>query len=115
MFIDNRTRLLHMLDAAREAVSFAENKTRSDLDRDRMLQLALVRCLEIIGEAASRITPERRNELPQIEWRPIIGMRNRIVHAYFDIRLDIVWRTVKEDLPILIPELENIIESEPEG
>lgn len=60
MFVDNRTRLLHMRDAARDAVSFTENRTRADLDTDRILQLALVRCLEIIGEAASRITKERR-------------------------------------------------------
>lgn len=60
MFVDNRTRLLHMRDAARDAVSFADNRTRADLDTDRILQLALVRCLEIIGEAASRITKERR-------------------------------------------------------
>ena len=109
MFIDDPVRLHHMLDAVRESVSFAQNRTRSDLDTDRMLMLALVRCLEVIGEAASGITKERRDELPQIPWPQMVGMRNRIIHAYFDIRLDVVWRTVTEDLPLLIAELEKII------
>ncbi|MCU0516167.1 MAG: DUF86 domain-containing protein [Oscillatoria sp. Prado101] len=112
MFIDDPVRLRHILDAATEAVSFAQNRTRSDLDTDRMLVRALVQCLEVIGEAASRITKERREELPQIPWSQMIGMRNRLVHAYFDIRLDVVWRTVTEDLPVLIAELENIIPPE---
>lgn len=114
MFIDDPVRLRHMLDAATEAVSFAQNRTRSNLDNDRMLTLALVRCLEIIGEAASRITRKRQDELPQIPWSQIIGMRNRIIHAYFEIELNIVWDTVTEDLPILIAELEKIIPSEQE-
>jgi uncharacterized protein with HEPN domain len=112
MFIDDPVRLRHMLDAATEAVSFAQNRTRSDLDTDRMLVRALVQCLEVIGEAASRITRERREELPQIPWSQMIGMRNRLIHAYFDIRLDVVWSTVTEDLPVLIADLENIIPSE---
>jgi uncharacterized protein with HEPN domain len=112
MFIDDPVRLRHMLDAATEAVSFAQNRTRSDLDTDRMLVRALVQCLEVIGEAASRITRERREELPQIPWSQMIGMRNRLIHAYFDIRLDVVWSKVTEDLPVLIADLENIIPSE---
>ncbi|WP_199246465.1 DUF86 domain-containing protein [[Phormidium] sp. ETS-05] len=115
MFIDNRTRMLHIVDAARDAVSFAENRTKNDLDTDKMLSFALVRCLEIIGEAASRITKQRRDELSQIEWAKIVGLRNRIIHAYFDIDFDIVWDTVTMDLPVLIAQLEEIIQSEPEG
>ncbi|HIK11733.1 MAG TPA: DUF86 domain-containing protein [Oscillatoriaceae cyanobacterium M33_DOE_052] len=115
MFIDNRTRMLHILDAARDAVSFAENRTRNDLDTDKMLSLALVRCLEIIGEASSRIAKQRRDELSHIEWSKMVGMRNRMIHAYFDIDLDIVWDTVTMDLPVIIAQLEEIIQSEPEG
>lgn len=109
MFIDDPVRLRHMLDAAREAVSFVKNKTRNDLDTDRILTLALVRCLEIIDEAASRITKECQDESPQIPWPQIISMRNRLIHVYFEIELDIVWDTVTEDLPLLIAELERII------
>ena len=71
----------HMLDAAREAVSFMHGRTRDDLDLDRQLVLALVKSIEIVGEAASRITESSRQELPQIPWDQIIGMRNRLVHA----------------------------------
>ncbi len=112
MFIDDSVRLRHMLDAASEAISFAQSRTRSDLDTNRMLTLAVVRCLEMIGEAASRLTRSRRDELPQISWPQMIGMRNRIIHAYFEIELDTVWDTVTEDLPPLIVELEKIIPAE---
>jgi uncharacterized protein with HEPN domain len=112
MFIDDSVRLLHMKMAAKEAISFAQNKTRNDLETNRMLTLSLVKCVEIIGEAASRITRERRNETPQMPWAQVIGMRNRLTHAYFDINLDVVWSTVTEDLPNLLIELEAIIDSD---
>jgi uncharacterized protein with HEPN domain len=98
-----------MLDAAKEARSFIEKKSRSSLDSDRQLELALVKSIEIIGEAANKITNECREELPQIPWANIIGMRNRLIHAYFDINRDILWTTVNDDLPALIAELEKIV------
>ncbi len=79
-----------MLDAARDAVQFAEGKTRTDLDGDRLLAFALVECFEIIGEAAANISNERGETLPAIPWRSILGMRNRLVHAYFDIDPSVV-------------------------
>jgi uncharacterized protein with HEPN domain len=99
-----------MLDAAREAESFSQNKTRNSLDTDRKLALALVKCIEIMGEAAAQISNQSREALPQIPWADIIGMRNRLIHAYFDINLDILWKTVVEDLPPLVAELEKIAE-----
>jgi len=102
-------RLHHMLDAVKEAVSFAQNKTRIDLNTDRKLALALVKSIEIMGEAAAKVTKECRDELPQIPWLSIIGMRNRLIHAYFDINLDILWKTVTEDLPPLIAELQKTV------
>lgn len=106
---DDAVRLRHMLDAAREAASFAKNKTRRSLDTDRKLVLALIKSIEIIGEAAAKVTQKCRKSLPQIPWPNIIGMRNRLIHAYFDINLDILWKTVTEDLPALIAELEKIV------
>jgi uncharacterized protein with HEPN domain len=82
---DDAIRLQHMLDAAREARSFVQNKTRDSLDKNRQLELALLKSIEIIGEAATRITDECRKDLSQIPWGSIIGMRNRLIHAYFDI------------------------------
>ena len=109
---DDLIRLRHMLDAAREVVSFSQNETRASLDTERMLTLSIVKDLEIIGEAASKVTKKCREELPQIPWQNIVSMRNRLIHAYFDINLDIVWTTVIDDLPPLMSELEKIVESE---
>jgi uncharacterized protein with HEPN domain len=106
---DDLIRLRHMLDAARECIYFARNKTRSSLDTDRKLVLALVKSIEIIGEAAANVTKESREETPQIPWPSIIGMRNRLIHAYFDINLDTVWQTIHEDLPPLVIELEKVL------
>jgi len=98
-----------MLDAAREATSFVENKTRADLDTDRQLTLAVLKLIEIIGEAASKVTEQSRQEYPEIAWPMIIGMRNRLIHAYYDIDIDRVWDTVTEDLPPLIEQLERFL------
>jgi len=107
---DDAVRLHHMLDAAQEAAFFAQNKTRSSLDTDRQLVLSLVKSIEIIGEAAANVTTKCREDFPQIPWRNIISMRNRLTHVYFDINLDILWKTVVEDLPPLIAELGKVVE-----
>lgn len=98
-----------MLDAARETVAFASGRVRADLDEDRQLVLALVKDVEIIGEAANAVTGSTRLELPDIPWQEIVAMRNRLVHAYFDINLDIVWQTVRQDLPMLIEQIERVL------
>lgn len=99
--IDDRTRLLHMLESCQKIVQYAQGETRQSLEDDEKLCLALVRLIEIIGEAASKVSPEKQAEIQQIPWRTIIGMRNRIVHAYFDIDYDIVWDTVTINIPKL--------------
>ncbi len=76
--IDDRTRLLHIKDGATSAIAFMDGKTREELDRDRMLSFAVVRCLEIIGEAANRVSDEVQQKYPLIPWREVVGMRNRI-------------------------------------
>jgi uncharacterized protein with HEPN domain len=78
---DDKVRLKHMLEAARDALSFASGRTRQDLETDKMLTFALIRCVEIIGEAATRLTPEFREQHPLLPWGDIIGMRNRLIHA----------------------------------
>lgn len=82
---------------------------RESLNTERMLTLSLVRLLEIIGEAASRVSKEKQERIPEIPWRQMIGMRNRLIHAYFDIDLDFIWQTVTEDLVPLIAELEKVL------
>lgn len=71
-----------------------------------------MRLTEIIGEAAANVSPEKQNQYPQIEWRKIIGMRNRIVHAYFDIDMEIVWETINQDIPVLVSQLEAVFRQE---
>jgi uncharacterized protein with HEPN domain len=101
-----------MLDAAREAVSFAAGKTKDDLFRDRMLVLSLTKEIEIIGEAANRVSKEIRAKCTAILWEDVIEMRHHLVHVYFDVDLNILWDTVTKDLPPLIAELEKIIAAE---
>ncbi len=102
---DDTIRLRHMLDAAQEAIPFACGKKREDLDHERMLVLSLVKDIEIIGEAAAKVSENCRQEHSQIPWKEIVTMRNRLIHGYFDINLDIVWQTVTEELPLLILQL----------
>jgi uncharacterized protein with HEPN domain len=98
-----------MLDAANEALEFIHGKNRSDLDTDRMLVLSLVKELEIIGEAANKVSAETRSQSNAIPWQDISGMRNRLIHAYFDVDLDVVWSTVTKDLPSLKAELDRLL------
>jgi len=106
---DDLIRIRHMLEAAREAISFAKGKKRSDLDKDRMLILSLVKSIEIVGEAATHVSKETRKKHPEIPWSNIVAMRNRLIHAYFGIDPDRVWDTVKDDLPPLIAVLKKIV------
>ncbi|HAZ28058.1 TPA: hypothetical protein DCY67_05540 [Candidatus Acetothermia bacterium] len=108
----DRIRLRHMLDAAREARRYVQDKSREDLDRDTMLFRALVNCIAILGEAASRVGAETRARSPGIPWTHITGMRNRLIHAYFDISRDVIWSTVTHDLAILEPELAAVLDAE---
>lgn len=87
----------------------ARRYSRRELETNRMLQLALTRLVEIIGEAASRVSHETRSRYPEIPWAEIIGMRNRLIHGYDFVDLNILWNTVKIDLPPLIEQLERIL------
>lgn len=98
-----------MIDAAEEALMFAQGRTRADLNTDRMLTLSLVKDIEIIGEAANYVSADTRERLTAIPWIDVISMRNRLIHAYFDIDLDIVWKTVQDDLPPLALALVNAL------
>lgn len=102
-------RLQHMLDAAYKALQFAEGKSRSALDDDFLFQYALARAVEIVCEAACNITVECQTQSPQIDWKRIMGMRQWLAHAYFELDLDILWKTTEEDLPPLIAHLEAIL------
>ena len=101
--------LKQMRDHAREAMEMARGRKREDLDRDRMLNLAIVRLLEIVGEAASRVPPEVREKHSSIPWPQIIGLRNRLIHAYDEMDLDILWEILRSDIPALLEDLDQAI------
>jgi uncharacterized protein with HEPN domain len=101
-----------MLDHAREAVELASGKARADLANTRLLQLGLVRLVEIVGEAAASIPREQRAKYPAIPWQDVVGMRNKLIHEYDRIDLDILWDTVTVELPGLIETLQAILPPE---
>jgi uncharacterized protein with HEPN domain len=100
-----------MLEAAHEAAGYVEGLSRAEFDLQRPLQHSVVRCIEIIGEAASRLSPQLRKAAPEIPWPDIIGMRNRLIHAYFDLDLDLIWQTATQEIPALIPRIKALLES----
>jgi uncharacterized protein with HEPN domain len=102
-------RLKHMRDAASSALSFARGRVRSDLDSDTMLTFALTRAIEIIGEAAARLPTTVRDSHPEIPWAQIMGMRNRLIHGYYDVDLDVLWTTVSTNLTPLITALDAML------
>ena len=102
--------LRHMLDHAKEIVAMMSGKNRAELDTDRKLNLAVVRLLEIIGEAATRVPAEERARNPDIPWPEVIGLRNRLIHGYDSVDFDILWKIVNDDLPPLITALKKIVE-----
>jgi uncharacterized protein with HEPN domain len=105
---DDLVRLRHMLDSAQEAVELIRGKSRSDLDSNRVLSLALVRLMEILGEAANRVTLATRQQIPNIPWSQIVSLRNRLIHGYDTINMDILWKILTDDLPPLIDQLEKL-------
>lgn len=104
--------LLDMLHEARIALDFVGNKTYHQFEQDEQCRYAVIRAIEVLGEAASNVSESFQEDNPDIEWRKIIGMRNRLIHGYGDIALSVVWEVVKTDLPDLINLLEPLVPSE---
>jgi uncharacterized protein with HEPN domain len=113
MYLDDAARLRHMRDAAREALHFAEGTQRTDFDENRQLALAILKCIEIVGEASAAISAETIARYPEIPWRQLRGMRNRLVHGYYEVDLDVVWDTVSHNLNPLLMALERIVPEKP--
>ncbi|MFA7237774.1 MAG: HepT-like ribonuclease domain-containing protein [Phycisphaeraceae bacterium] len=100
--LDDRVRLRHMLDAAVTARGFVKGRCRADMGGDLQLQMAVAHCVQIIGEAAARLSGETQRRIPELPWGDIRAMRNQIVHVYFGLNTNILWDTVQNDLPPLI-------------
>jgi len=109
MVIDDLTRISHMLDEAQAAVSFCQGMAFDQFRCDRKTTNATVRSLEIIGEAASKVSRSFQRRHAAISWQDVIAMRNVLAHAYFEVDHEIVWKTVQGDLPPLIRSLKAIL------
>lgn len=110
---DEAMYLARMLEMAREALAMSHGKTFEDLHANRMFQFAVAHAIELIGEAARNVSPATKAHLSDIPWSQIVGMRNRIVHNYWEIKLDRLWDVVTLDLEPLIAKLEQAIPAEP--
>lgn len=106
---DDDVSLRQMLEHTREARALVVGKSREDLDNDRILELALTRLVEIVGEAARRVSPKCRSRYAEIPWTQIVALRNRLSHGYDAINLDILWTVVATDLATLVRQLEQIV------
>ena len=102
---DDAIRLRHLIEAAETAQRFTAGRSRRDLDDDEMLRLALTKLVEIVGEAAKQVTEATKAEHPTVPWSAAARMRDRLVHHYFDIDVDVLWATVQDDLPALVRAL----------
>ena len=109
MLATDYIRLQHLLDAARKALAFMQGRTLADLESDEMLALAVIQLLEIAGEAAKNVSTETRARYPAVPWRQIAGTRDRLIHGYFEVDLELVWSIVSQDLPELVAQIEAIL------
>lgn len=107
----DEVRLRDMLDAAQKAVHFSEDKMHSDLESNEMFAFAVTRAIEIVGEAASKISDETKSRYPDIRWKAIVGMRQKIVHDYAAVDIDVIWDVITLDLPVLIDQLQHVLTS----
>ncbi len=106
---DETITLRQMLDHVEEAVSLSKDRERRDLESDRMLCLALLKLVEIVGEAATRIPDATQARYPDIPWREIIGTRNRLIHGYDAVDFNILWEIVTGDFPALACRIRAIL------
>ena len=110
MRAEDRIRLLHMVEASQAALQFMTGRQRGDLQTDQMLLFAVLRAIEVIGEAANKVSEDVRIGNASIPWKAIVGMRNRLIHAYFDVDTEMVWETVQVEIPEIVVKLKALLE-----
>ncbi len=109
---DDRIRLKHIMDEAGDVLKFVENLSFDNFSKDSKTVHAVLRAIEIIGEAAAKVSQECKKRHPDIPWSDIIGMRNHLIHVYFDVDYETVWKTIKEDIPLLISLIKPLLKKE---
>ena len=108
---DDTVALRHMCDHATEAISIAKGHSRNDLDTNRLLALSLIKLVEVVGEAAGRVSNTIKDAYPQIPWKEIVGTRNRLVHGYDEIDFDVLWRILSVELAPLVEQIQGILKT----
>jgi uncharacterized protein with HEPN domain len=108
---DYVTYLGDIRDAAQKAQQFVAGMTFDQFETDEKTAFAVVRCLEIIGEAARKIPKAMQANYPEIPWREMMGMRDVLIHDYMGVNYGVVWKTVQQDLPPLLPQITRIIDA----
>ena len=106
----DRVFIAQMVEAAEAALEFTEGRSKESVASDRLVGFAVVRAIQLVGQAARGVSEKVQAAHPEIPWRQMIGMRNVVVHDYADVDLGLVWKTVREDLPGLIRRLNAILE-----
>ena len=102
----------HILENIKDIENFSKGLSKRDLERDTLRQKGVIRSLEIIGEATKNVNQDFREKHPKVEWKKIAGLRDKLIHHYFKINLNLVWDIIKEDLPILKKQIKEILEKE---
>lgn len=105
---DDTVYLQHMLDAIDRIEQYTDGLSKADFQRDELVQDGVIRQIEILGEAAKQVSEETQQRYEEIPWTDIVGMRDRLIHGYFNVDLDLVWETVQRDIPQLKAQLTAI-------
>lgn len=108
---DYKLYLFDILESCKKIISYTKGKTEREFANDKKTIDAVIRNIEIIGEAASKIPKKEREKIQQIPWKEVVAMRNKVVHEYFDVNVPIVWETIQADIPTLKKNIQNALKN----